>query len=104
MIKHVILWKLKEELSDSEKVAVKEKIKRGLEGLKGKIPGLLDITVQIYPLASSNAEVMLDSAFESEGALKGYAVHPEHVRVADTFVRPYTQVRMCMDYEWTDCD
>ena len=104
MIKHVILWKLKEELSDSEKAAVKEKIKCGLEGLEGKIPGLLDITVQICPLAGSNAEVMLDSSFESEEALKGYAVHPEHVRVADTFVRPYTQVRMCMDYERKDCD
>lgn len=99
MIKHVILWKLKEELSESEKQTITENMKRELEALKGKVPGLIDITIQVKPLASSNAEVMLDSTLESEEALKGYAVHPEHVRVADTYVRPYTQVRMCMDYE-----
>lgn len=99
MIKHVILWKLKEELSESEKQTIRENMKRELEALKGKVPGLIDITIQVKPLASSNAEVMLDSTLESEEALKGYAVHPEHVRVADTYVRPYTQVRMCMDYE-----
>ena len=37
----------------------------------------------LNPLASSNADVMLDSVFESEEALKAYAVHPEHVAVAD---------------------
>lgn len=99
MVKHVILWKLKEELTDAEKVTIKANMKKELEGLKGKVPGLLDITIQISPLVSSNAEVMLDSTLESEDALKGYAIHPEHVRVADNFVRPYTQVRMCMDYE-----
>lgn len=99
MIKHVILWQLKEELSDSEKAVIKENMKRELEGLKGKVPGLVEMTIQINPLSTSNAEVMLDSTLESEEALKGYAVHPEHVKVADNFVRPYTQVRMCMDYE-----
>ena len=49
-------------------------------------------------LASSNAEVMLDSTFESEEALKGYSVHPEHVKVADEKVRPYTKTRSCMDF------
>ena len=42
---------------------------------------------------------MLDSTFESEEALKGYAVHPEHVAVADNKVRPYTKIRSCLDYE-----
>ena len=74
-------------------------IKEGLEGLKGKIPGLLDIHVQVDKLASSNADVMLDSSFESEEALKGYAVHEEHVKVADTKVRPHTKSRVCIDYE-----
>lgn len=99
MVKHVILWQLKDELSESEKADVKKGIKSGLEALKGKIPGLIDIKVEISPLASSNAEVMLDSLFESEEALKGYSVHPEHVAVADSKVRPYTKTRMCMDYE-----
>ncbi|MBO5341528.1 MAG: Dabb family protein [Lachnospiraceae bacterium] len=99
MVKHIILWQLKDELSAEEKSTVKLGIKEGLENLAGKIPGLLDIHVQIEGLASSNADVMLDSSFENEEALKGYAVHPEHVAVADGKVRPYTKTRACLDYE-----
>lgn len=98
MIRHIILWTLKESLAEKEKNVVKQGIKEGLEGLKGKIPGLLDIHVQTECLASSNADLMLDSSFESEEALKGYAVHPEHVAVADGKVRPFTAVRTCLDF------
>lgn len=99
MVKHIILWNLKEELSAEEKETVKAGIKEGLEGLLGKIPGLLEIKVQTNGLGSSNVDVMLDSTFEDEIALKAYSVHPDHVEVADTKVRPYTQSRFCMDFE-----
>lgn len=99
MVKHVILWQLKEDLAVSDKEEVKKGIKAGLESLTGKIPGLVEIKVEINPLPSSNADVMLDSTFESEDALKAYAIHPEHVKVADEKVRPYTSSRVCMDYE-----
>lgn len=87
-------------MSDSEKESVKKGIKEGLEGLKGKIPGLIDIKVNTEGrLASSTADLMLDSTFESTDALKGYSKHPEHVAVADSKVRPYTASRSCLDYE-----
>ena len=97
MVKHVILWKLKDGLEDP--AAVKAAIKAGLEGLKGVVPGLLEIAVRTEGLASSNADLMLDSSFESEAALKGYAVHPAHVAVANGKVRPFVQTRLCLDYE-----
>lgn len=99
MVKHIILWQLKEEYDETKKAQIASEMKEGLESLKGKIPGLLDIHVQTDKLASSNADVMLDSSFESEEALKGYAVHEEHVKIADTKVRPYTENRVCIDYE-----
>lgn len=99
MIKHVILWQLKDELSAEEKIQVKAGIKEGLEGLKGQIPGLEEIQVNTEGLSSSTADVMLDSTFTDEAALKAYAVHPAHVEVADTKVRPYTKSRACLDYE-----
>ena len=99
MVKHIILWQLKDELTVEEKENVKAEIKAGLEGLQGKIPGLIDIRVNINGLASSNADLMLDSSFEDEESLKGYAVHPEHVKVADGKVRPFTKTRICLDYE-----
>ena len=99
MIKHVILWQLKDEFKEEQKKEIRAGIKEGLESLSGKIPGLVEIKVQTEFLKSSNADVMLDSTFEDESALKGYAVHPEHVKVADTKVRPFTMNRVCMDYE-----
>ncbi|MBE7025271.1 MAG: Dabb family protein [Ruminococcaceae bacterium] len=99
MVKHIILWKLKEEFSPEEKEKIKAGIKEGLEGLRGQIPGLLEIRVQTEGLDSSNMDLMLDSGFESEAALKAYAVHPAHVAVADGKVRPYTAVRSCLDFE-----
>ena len=96
MVKHVILWKLKDGLAD--KAAVKAGIKAGLEGLKGVVPGLVDIVVRTEGLASSNADVMLDSTLADEAALKGYAVHPAHVAVANEKVRPFTEIRLCLDF------
>ena len=100
MVKHIILWKLRSELSATEKREKAQAIKSGLEGLKGVVPGLLDIHVQIDGrLDSSNADIMLDSTLESAEALKGYAVHPAHLAVANGVVRPNTEQRTCLDYE-----
>ncbi len=96
MVKHIILWKLKEEANNA---SVKQGIKDGLEGLVDKIPGLVEIVVETCGLESSNADVMLYSVFEDEASLKAYATHPEHVFVADMFVRPFTQTRLCLDFE-----
>lgn len=99
MVKHIILWTLKDSLSEDEKIQIKKSIKEGLESLKGVVPGLTDIKVQIDGrLASSNADLMLDCTLESEEALKGYAVHPAHVAIANSRVRPFTAIRSCLDY------
>lgn len=99
MVKHVILWKIKEDKTEEEKAVIRAGVKEGLESLAGKIPGLVKIKVNEKGLASSNADVMLDSLFEDAEALKNYATHPEHVKVADGKVRPFMEVRLCMDYE-----
>ena len=100
MVKHIILWKLRSELSETEKCEKALAIKQGLESLKGQVPGLLDIHVQIDGrLETSNADIMLDSTLESFDALKGYAVHPAHLAVANGVVRPNTELRTCLDFE-----
>ena len=99
MVKHIILWQLKDEFSAKEKADIKRGIKSGLEGLLGKIEGLCEIKVYTEGLVSSNADLMLYSVFESEEALKGYATHPAHVEVANTKVRPFTKTRLCLDFE-----
>lgn len=98
MVKHIILWKLKDEYSSKEKLVIKQNIKKSLEGLKGEIPGLIDVKVRIDGLSSSTADLMLDTTFEDEAALKAYAVHHKHIAAADSFVRPYTALRSCLDF------
>lgn len=100
MVKHIILWKLNENLSDTEKKEVSEKIKKGLEGLLGKIDGLNMIKVRIDKLDTSTCDLMLDSEFETFEAYKGYKTNPLHVSVANGVVRPNVSVRLCIDYEF----
>lgn len=99
MVKHIILWKIDEKYTCKEKEQIKINIKTALEGLKGKILGLSEITVNLNGLPSSTADLMLDSTFEDEQALKEYSKNPLHVKAADTFVRPYTSSRSCLDFE-----
>ena len=100
MVKHIILWKLRADLSEAEKREKALAIKQGLEGLKGQVPGLIDIHVQIDGrLETSTADIMLDSTLDSFESLKGYAVHPAHLAVANGVVRPNTELRTCLDFE-----
>ncbi len=97
MIKHIILWKIKEEFTEEEKGAIRENAKRELEALMGKIDGLVKMSVEIRPLSSSNADLMLDSVLRDAEALASYQKNPLHIAVADTFVRPFMCQRLCLD-------
>ncbi len=100
MVKHIIIWTLKDELSPEEKTKVKAEAKCALEALVGNVEGLVDLKLICDGLlSSSNGDMMLDSTLESADALAGYQKHPLHVAAADTFVRPYTKTRLCIDYE-----
>lgn len=99
MVRHIILWKLKEELTGEERACAMKKAKDSLESLLGVVPGLTKIRVYTEKLPSSSADMMLESEFESAGALAVYRDHPAHVAAANTFVRPITAERVCMDLE-----
>lgn len=97
MVKHIILWKLKETLTEDEKTAARAEAKRRLEALNGKIDGMISLKVVTDRLPSSNADMMLDSEFESEEALAGYQTNPLHVEAA-TYVRSVVEARLCLDF------
>lgn len=98
MVKHIIIWTLKE-MDAEEKAKVKKGIKEGLEGLLGVVPQIKDIKVVTDNLPTSTGDLMLDSTFESAEDLAGYSKHPAHVAVANEKVRPYTANRACLDFE-----
>ena len=99
MVKHIIIWNLKDTLTENERHSVKLNAKKNLEALVGKIDGLINLKIEIDFLPTSNGEMMLDSTFESFEALNAYAIHPLHQAAANEFVRPYTASRSCVDFE-----
>ncbi len=96
MVKHMIIWKIKEEAENKEDI--KANVKKELEALVGKIDGLIEMHIITDGLLSSSGDLMMDSLFESEEALKAYQKHPSHQHVANTFVRPNMCQRLSMDY------
>lgn len=99
MVKHIILWKLREDIEKTEIPTVKNNAKAALEGLFGKIDGLCEIRLKTEGLPSSNADIMLITVFKDEERLKGYQKSPLHNAAADKYVRPYTAQRLCFDFE-----
>ena len=99
MVRHIILWKLKSDIPAERVSDVKSNMKEMLEALVGKIDGLLSMEIHVCGLDSSTCDVMLESSFADEAALLAYRTHPAHVAVADEYVRPFTETRMCLDFE-----
>ncbi|MEN8254279.1 MAG: Dabb family protein [Verrucomicrobiota bacterium] len=95
MIKHIVMWKFKDEVAEAEKV----EMKRQLEALKGVVPSLVDIEVG---LDISNKEASMDmvlySEFQTLEDLAAYAGHPKHLKVVE-FVKPLVCERAVVDYE-----
>lgn len=98
MVKHMVAWSFREEVPADERSAAAAKIKEGLEGLVGVVPGLLSAYVVTEPISSSTHDLCLLTEFDTKEALKAYATNPDHVKVA-TFVRSVTCNRAAMDYE-----
>lgn len=95
MIKHVIIWDLKDELSAEQKKEAAAKIKNELEALAG-LKGVLKMKVYIEPVLTSNCDIMLDSEFENEEAFNFYQDHPDHIAVKD-YIASVKKERKCFD-------
>lgn len=98
MVHHIVMWKFRPEIGEEKKAELKAAMKENLEGLVGKVPGLLSLEFIDTPVPSSTHDIALVSTLEKEEDIEVYGTHPAHVRVADTFVRPYVTERACLDY------
>lgn len=99
MVKHIVSWNYAEGFTVEENRRNALQMKRELENLIHLIPGIVSINLYIDPLTTSDADLVLDSVFESEEALVAYVTHPEHVRVGTNYVKPNTRNRKCVDFE-----
>ncbi len=98
MVHHIVMWNFKPEIEENQKEELKAVMEENLKGLVGKVPGLLTVEFVSNPLSSSTHEIALVTTLESAEDIACYATHPEHVKVADNYVRPYVTGRACLDY------
>lgn len=91
MIKHIVMWRLKNKADAA-------RIQQELEGMRGKIPGLLALEVGLNFADGSPVDVALYSEFKDRAALEDYADHPVHVPVKQ-FISALVAERWVADYE-----
>lgn len=98
MVHHIVMWKFKPEIREEEKPALKAAMAENLKALVGKVPGLLTVEFVEKPISSSTHDIALVTTMEKAEDIAVYGSHPEHVKTADTYVRPYVTDRVCLDY------
>lgn len=99
MIKHIVMWSLKDEAMGRKAADNAAEMKKRLEGLQGKVPGLLHIEVGTEVFAATNGcQVILYSEFPDREALDGYQKHPAHLACVE-FVVQVVAGRNVVDYE-----
>lgn len=98
MIRHIVMWNIKDEITGAEKELACKKMAEGFLPLKTLVPNVIDLKVEINNIESSNRDFMLLVDFPDEAALKAYQVHPEHVKAAG-YVKEVTKDRVCFDYK-----
>lgn len=99
MIKHIVLFKFKENLQEAEKQQKLEVIKNDLEALTSKVETLKKMEVGLNCNPEEKYDLALISEFDTMEGLKAYAVHPEHVK-AGAAIREILEERACVDYEF----
>lgn len=99
MIKHIVMWRLKDSAHGNSKATNARLIKERLEALDGKVPGILKMEVGIdLSHSETSSDVVLYSEFESREALDAYQAHPEH-KALMPFVMEARTERRVVDYE-----
>ena len=99
MIKHIVLWKLKEDEVGWSKQENAFELKRRLEALKNKIPEILEMEIG-FPIEKGEtvSDVALYSLFKDKESLEIYQKHPEHQKVVE-FVKQVAIERRVVDYQ-----
>ena len=97
MVKHIVLFKLKETLSPAEKADIMNRFKTAIEALPVTIPFIRDIHVGLNENQAEVWDICLDSSFDTLDDVKAYAIHPAHVAAAG-ILKDAKENRACVDY------
>lgn len=99
MVKHIVIFKLKEELPDKERLSIMKSFQKAIEALPPKIDVIRKIEVGLNMNPAENWHIALYSEFDSLEDVKTYATHPEHV-AAGKIIAEAKESRACVDYQF----
>ena len=99
MIKHIVLFKMRDDVPSAHKAAELAEIKKGLENLINIVPTLRSIEVGINCNPNEKFDLALVSTFDDMDGLNVYANHPDHLAVGKR-IRAMLDVRACNDFEF----
>lgn len=98
MIKHIVMWQLKEHAEGADKASNAAKMKQMIESCQHIVPGILTLEVALAQDGlEATYDVVLYSEFASVAALDAYQNHPAHLAIKP-FIGAIRQARQCMDY------
>ena len=98
MVKHIVLFKLKDEVPETDKLVVMNKFKEAIEALPAKISVIRKIEVRLNMNPGESWHIALYSEFDNLDDVKFYATHPDHV-AAGKIIAEAKESRSCVDYE-----
>lgn len=97
MVKHIVLFKLKESLAPAEKTDIMHRFKDAIEALPATISFIRDIHVGLNENPAETWDICLDSSFDTLDDVKAYSIHPAHVAAAG-ILKEAKENRACVDY------
>ena len=98
MVKHIVLFKLKDEVPETDKLVAMNKFKEAIEALPAKISVIRKIEVGLNMNPGESWHIALYSEFDNLDDVKFYATHPDHV-AAGKIIAEAKESRSCVDYE-----
>lgn len=98
MVKHIVLFKLKENAPQEQKNEVMHAFKNAIEALPAKISFIRKVEVGLNINSNETWDIALYSEFDSLDDVKAYSIHPDHVAAAKLLAE-LKQDRSCVDYE-----
>ena len=98
MVKHIVLFKLKDEVPETDKLVVMNKFKEAIEALPAKISVIRKIEVGLNMNPGESWHIALYSEFDNLDDVKFYATHPDHM-AAGKIIAEAKETRSCVDYE-----
>ena len=99
MIKHIVMWKIKESHNGQSKAEMEDEIIRRVHALRGKVEGTIELEAgRDFSRGDKSYDVALYSAFRDRQALNDYQVFPEHVELKN-YITGAAAERVVVDYE-----